>query len=285
MHLVRKKSAGFLFLSVFTLAMDIKSMPLRFRKVRLTRDVSYWTHRDVWYLPYIWLEERDVGQLPLPFVSFSVHCDSPVGTVCDDEDAKTNIIALPPRQEELALDSDLRKDLKRIAKLNADVTFREGRPGDLEAASAWFVAQFKESKRDMRQRMDLYLKEARWTAAFVGEELLGVHLTMEDGEQVYYLGCWWNREHKRRCIPTFLLHRDILDTISRGKRSYDLGIGDESYKKQWPIIERQSKLIAVVDEKTRQALGLSPQEVRLVEPAMAKELLAVPLTGAFSGGH
>lgn len=248
--------------------MDFRSTRFEFRRVRLDRTHGYWGFRDDWFVPYVWLDERDIPRLPLPFVTFSLHYDCPVGRILDDPEMRTNIIPLPESPEALALSSDLRKDIRRIARINADLTFRDNIPGDLEAASGWFAEQFRESKRDLGRRLSLYLAQARWTAALIAGKPVAVHISFEDAGTAYYLGCWWDRSHRQRSIPTFLLHRDILAAIARGKRFYDLGIGDEPYKKKWPVVEKRSKYLARVDEETRKALDLSPEEVELV-PASA----------------
>lgn len=247
--------------------MDIKKIPLEFMKVRIGLKGYYWTHKYTWLFPYVWLNEEDVPKLPAPFAVFGIHYDCPVGRPGPDDEAITNIIVLPEKREELVLKPDLRKDLKRIGKLNQDVTFRENNYEDLECASAWFVAQFKESKRDLGTRLLIYKREARWTAAFAGDELIAVHIMMDDddGTAVHYLGCWWNREHRHRCAPTFLLHQDILRAIDKARKFYDLGIGDEPYKKKWPVIEKMTKYYARVDEGTMRALGFEPHEVELVD--------------------
>ncbi len=247
--------------------MDLKNIPLEFMKVRGNAKCAYWTHKYMWYYPYIWLNEEDIPRLPVPFVAFDIHYDCPLGRPGHDSEAITNIIALPEKREGLLLKPDLRKDLKRIARLNQDLIFRENRYEDLERASAWFVARFKESHRMLKRRLEIYGKDARWTAAFAGDDLIAVHIAMDDDDRktTYYLGCWWNREHKHRCVPTFLLHQDILKAIDFGRRFYDLGIGDEPYKKKWPVVEKMSKCYAWVDADTIRALGLKPGEVELVE--------------------
>lgn len=247
--------------------MDLKTIPLEFMKVRRNAKCTYWTHKYVWHFPYIWLKEEDIPRLPVPSLLFDIHYDCPVGRLSHNDEAMTNIIVLPEKREGLLLKPDLRKDLKRIAKLNQDLTFRENHYGDLERASAWFVARFKESKRELKGRLEIYKKDARWTAAFAGDDLIAVHIAMDDdsGETVYYMGCWWDKEHKRRCVPTYLLHQDILKAIDNGRKSYDLGIGDEPYKKKWPVIEKMSRYYARVDAETMRALELKPDEVELVE--------------------
>ncbi len=244
--------------------MDFRSTRFEFRRVRLDRTHGYWGFRDDWFVPYVWLEERDIPRLPLPFVTFSLHYDCPVGRILDDPEMRTNIIPLPESPDALALSSDFRKDLRRIAKLNADLAFREDVPEDLTLAAGWFAQQFRESKRDLGRRLSLYLAQARWTAALIAGKPAAVHIAAEDAGTVYYLGCWWDRSFRQRSIPTFLLHRDILRAVGRGKRFYDLGIGDEPYKKKWPVVEKRTKYYARVDDETRKALDFSPDEVELV---------------------
>src|SRR3989338_3969768 len=144
------------------LAMDFRSTQFEFRRVRLDRTHGYWGFKDDWFVPYVWLEERDIPRLPLPFATFSLHYDSPVGRVSADPEMLTNIIPLPDAPGALALQSDLRKDLRRVTRLNSDLTFRENVPEDLEAACTWFAEQFHECKRDLGRRLSLYLAQARW---------------------------------------------------------------------------------------------------------------------------
>lgn len=247
--------------------MDLKNIPLEFMKMGGETDGTYWIHKYAWYYPYIWLKEEDLPRLPVPFVGFDIHYDCPVGRPGHDGEAITNIVILPEKREGLMLRPDLRKDLKRIAKLNQNLTFRENNYGDLERASAWFVSRFEESEPELVGRLEVYKKDARWTAAFAGDDLIAVHIAMDDddGKTAYYIGCWWDRKHKHRCVPTFLLHQDILKAIDSGRKFYDLGIGDEPYKKKWPIIEKMSRYYAMADAETPCALGTKPHEAEPIE--------------------
>ena len=260
--------------------MDFRSTQFEFRRVRLDRTHGYWGFKDDWFVPYVWLEERDIPRLPLPFATFSLHYDSPVGRVSADPEMLTNIIPLPDAPGALALQSDLRKDLRRVTRLNSDLTFRENVPENLEAACTWFAEQFHECKRDLGRRLSLYLTQARWTAAHLHGKLVAVHIAAEDAGSMYYLGCWWDRSYRQRSIPIFLLHRDILAAIGRGKRFYDLGIGNEPYKKKWPVVEKRTKYYARVDDETRKALDLSPEEVELVGRSELTKRLRRPSRGA-----
>src|SRR3989338_4568209 len=84
--------------------------------------VSCWTWRDMDFLPYAWLEQSDLPTLPLPFYVEDIHPDCGIGFESEGEERKTNEIILPRSFDELKLDKDLRKDLRRIEKKNAATT-------------------------------------------------------------------------------------------------------------------------------------------------------------------
>ena len=79
---------------------------------------------------------------------------------------------------------------------------------------------------------------------------------MQEKDCIYYFGCWWNRKYKNRCVPIFLLKKDIEDAIKRGVKYYDLEIGDESYKKKWGVIEKPTKYYAVLSKELAYYLGV-----------------------------
>ena len=224
----------------------------------------YWNWRDVHFLPYLWLEKKDIPALPTPFFVWDMHPDSPVGFESDAADALTNIIALAQSFDALGMDADLRKDLRRLERKNESVALVENEKGCLRKSAEWFLEFWKEEKADFERRLSLWEKHARTLSAYAGEELLGVHICLDgfggDAGTTYYLGCWWNRKHKSRSIATFLLAKDIANAIRAGKKFYDLGVGDEPYKKQWGVIERKSKYFAKMPAKLAGELGLKKFE-------------------------
>lgn len=228
---------------------------MEFEKIHVGRDY-YWAWRDIDFLPYGWLDERELETLPLPIYAQDLHPDCPVGVPCGGEETKTNEIRLPATFGQLNLDPDLRTDLRRVERKNAGVQVVEGEKGALEKASPWFLQFWGEKPDDFRRRMELW-KGASTLSAYEGEELLGVHIAFHSGNSVYYLGCWWDRNHKNRSIPTFLLSRDIERAISLSKSGYDLGIGSEPYKKQWGVTERQVKYYARMPARLAEKLGIS----------------------------
>lgn len=218
-------------------------MRMDFQKIVLLSGAFYWTWRDVDFLPYAWLEEKNLESLPRPFYLQDLHPDCPVGFHCEGEESKTNEIILPGSFEQLSIHKDLLKDLRRIEKKNAETRLVRNEKGALQKASSWFVEQFGEEPGDFKRRMQVW-RHASTLSAYAGGELIAVHITLPVNNIVYYLGCWWNREYKTASPPTFLLKKDIEQAIVDGVGIYDLGIGGEPYKKPWGVVRRQTKYYA-----------------------------------------
>jgi hypothetical protein len=215
-------------------------MKLEFHKITFRPGAYYWAWLDVDYLPYARLEEKDLKALPYPVYIPSIHPDCPIGTPCTGPDTKTNELHLTKTFEELPLHADLRKDLRRVEKKNAQTIIIENEKDALLKSHKWFLEQFAEEEEDFRRRLHVW-KNARTLSAYTKDELLAVHITLPTENTVYYLGCWWNRNHKTNSPATYLLKKDIENAIKNGITVYDLGIGSEPYKKQWGVTERNTK--------------------------------------------
>ncbi len=230
-------------------------MRMEFEKILLGPDVFYWTWKDVDYLPYAWLEESDLKHLPHPFYVHDIHPDCPVGFRTEGEESRTNEIPLPHSFDQLRLSPDLRKDLRRVEKKNADTRIVSNEKHALEKSSKWFLELWNEGPEDFKRRLHVW-KKALTLSAYSGEKLLGVHISLPGENGLYYLGCWWDRSSKGLSIPTFLLKKDVERAISMNLSFYDLGIGDEPYKKQWGVVERQTKYYAAMNLPLAKKLGL-----------------------------
>ncbi len=228
---------------------------IEFEKVLVEHGAFYWTWRDVDFLPYAWLEEGDLAKLPHPFYLCDIHPDSPVGFPCEGEESKTNEIILPRSFGELRLTADLRKDLRRVEKKNSSTRIVPNEGKALEKAGKWFLGLWDEKPADFERRMLLW-KDAFTLSAYSGGKLLGVHISLPAQNGLHYLGCWWDRSCKSLSVPTFLLKKDVERAISLGLSFYDLGIGGEPYKKQWGVLERQTKYYAAMQKPLAQKLGL-----------------------------
>lgn len=218
----------------------------------------YWTWRDLPFLPYAWLDQKELNTLPQPFYLSEIHPDCSVGWEMTEDDEYTNIIPLPKRFEDLKIDSDLRKDLRRIEKKNSDITIILNEKNALEKSKLWFMELWKEEKNDFARRLSLWKKKCYTLSAYAGKELLGVHLAMKDEKKktVYYFGCWWNRDHRSRSLPTFLLKTDIERALTDGMKYYDLEVGDEPYKRQWGVIRKPTKYYAVLSKEMAEYLEI-----------------------------
>ena len=104
--------------------------------------------------------------------------------------------------------------------------------------------------------MEIWKEHCETVSAYLGDELIAVHITMKKEDTVYYCGCWWNREYKSLSTPTFLLEQDIKNAIKDGMKYYDLGIGDEPYKKKWGVIEKPTKYYAILTKEIADYLGI-----------------------------
>ncbi|MBU1939147.1 GNAT family N-acetyltransferase, partial [Candidatus Micrarchaeota archaeon] len=206
-------------------------------KIFIGKGAFFWTWRDLPFMPYAWLEKKDLETLPRPFFLEEIDPKCRIGFESEGDEAATNIIKLPKSFERLNLKPDLRKDLRRIEKKNADTRIVFNEENALEKSRHWFLELWGEEKGDFERRLFLWKEKAYTLSLYCGEELLGVHIAMEEKGSIYYLGCWWNRKHKNRSVPTYLLKKDIERAIQNGKKYYDLEVGNENYKKNWGVIE------------------------------------------------
>ncbi len=229
---------------------------MEFEKVFLRDSTTlfYWTWRDWAFMPYGWLEEKDLKNLPLPFYLYEIHPDCRIGFESEEPDEVTNIIALGKNFDELKIDPDLKKDLRRIDRKNIATEIQFNELNALEKSKQWFLELWNEEPKDFSRRLELWKKKAYTLSAYYEGKLLGTHIAMEENDTVHYLGCWWNRDFKNFSIPTFLLKKDVEIAIRNGKKFYDLGIGDEPYKKQWGVIERKTKYYAVLTKEIAEKL-------------------------------
>src|SRR3990167_4677607 len=224
---------------------------MEFEKVIIDKKLFYWTWRDLPFLPYSWLDEKDLKKLPKPFFLSEIHPDCNIGTESKHEDELTNIIELPDRFDKLNLDNDLRKDLKRVEKKNEEIKLVYNEKDALDKSKKWFLELWKEDKRDFQRRLKIWKEKCYTISAYLGKELIAVHIAMKNEEEktIFYLGCWWNRKHKSLSTPTFLLKKDIEKAISDGFKYYDLEVGDQLYKKKWGVIQKPSKYYAVLTKE------------------------------------
>lgn len=222
---------------------------MEFEKIIINKKLFYYTWRDLPYLPYSWLEEKDLKNLPKPFFLSEIHPDCPIGFISKEKDELTNIIDLPDSFDKLKIDNDLRKDLKRIKKKNADVKLIYNDKDAFDKSKKWFLELWKENKKDFQRRMELWKERCYTISAYLGKELIAVHIAMREKDTIFYLGCWWNREYKPLSTPIFLLKKDIENAIADGVKYYDLEIGDQSYKKEWGVIEKPTKYYAILTKE------------------------------------
>ncbi len=216
----------------------------------------YWTLRDVWFLPYAWLDKKDLKNLPKPFYVIELHPDCAVGFVSKDKQSFTNIIKLPDSFDKIKIDKDLRKDLRRVEKKNTDLKLVWNEKSALDKSKKWYLELWKENKKDYERRLQLWKEKCYTISAYLNNELIAVHIAMEEKDAVYYFGCWWNRKYKTQSVPTFLLKKDIERAIAKGLKYYDLEVGDESYKKKWGVIEKPTKYYAVLTKEIAKRLGI-----------------------------
>lgn len=219
-------------------------------------ELFYWTWRDLPFLPYACLEGVDLEKLPKPFFLSEIHPDCPIGFETKNKDEYTNIIELPKSFDELKMDNNLRKDLRRIEKKNADLKIVFNEKDALDKGKKWFLELWKENKKDFNRRLELWRQKCYTLSAYLNGELIAVHIAMKEKDIVYYFGCWWNRKYKNRSISIFLLKKDIENSIKNGIKYYDLEVGDEPYKKKWGVIEKPTKYYAVMPKKLAEKLGI-----------------------------
>jgi len=209
---------------------------LEFQKVEKD-EFSYWVWLDEDYLPYINPTEEDIKNAPKPLLLRDINPNSKIGFETQDPESYSNTITLKNSFEELDIDSDLRKDLKRIEKKNEQIKIIANEPDALEKSKHWFIQQWDEPLDELERRLFVWKSKVYTVSAYLNEELIAVHIALEDNDTIHYLGCWWNREYKNLSTPTFLLKKDIENAIKTGKKKYDLGVGLEPYKKKWGVIE------------------------------------------------
>ncbi len=230
---------------------------MKFVKVSIKgTKLFYWTWKDFPFLPYAWLDEKDLKNLPTPFFLPELHPDCPVGFETKEKDEYTNIIELSNSFDKIKIDNSLRKDLRRIEKKNSDLRIIPNEKSALEKSKKWFLELWKEPQKEFKRRLELWKRICYTISAYLGKELIAVHIAMEEKETVYYFGCWWNRKYKNRSIPTFLLKKDIERAIKKGMKYYDLEVGDEAYKKKWGVIEKPTKYYAILTKETAKKLRI-----------------------------
>jgi hypothetical protein len=221
----------------------------RFEIVNSTLD--YWTLSDSWFFPCTRLTAKETLSLPTPFFVYGLPPDNKIGSFTKDLDEFTNKIPLKGSFDELDIDNDLRKDLKRIEKKNLNCRLIFNKKDDLDTASRWFLNLWDdETPEHFARRKELYLKNCNFISLYNGDELIAFHISWDYKDLIFYCGCWWNRAYKNQCPATFLLKKDIERAISLGKRFYDLGLGDEAYKKRWHPISVPTKYYAKMDKET-----------------------------------
>ena len=229
---------------------------MEFEKVKINKKFFYWTWKDLPYLPYAWLDKKDLKNLPTPFILTEIHPDCPVGFETQEKDEFTNIIKLPDSFDKLKLNNDLRKDLKRVEKKNADIKIFYNEKDALDKSKKWFLEFLKENRKDFQRRLELWKEKCYTLSAYLGEELIAVHIAMKEKDTIFYLGCWWNRKYKSLSTPTFLLKKDIERAIKDKIKFYDLEIGDQLYKKKWGVIEKPTKYYAVLTKELADYIGM-----------------------------
>lgn len=214
----------------------------------------YWTWKDLPFLPYAWLEKKDLKNLPKPFLLIEIHPDCPVGFESKDKESYTNIIELPDSFDKIKMDSNLRKDLRRVEKKNSDLKIVINEKDALDKSKKWFLELWKENKKVFKRRLELWKQRCYTSSAYLKKELIAVHIAMQEKDTVYYFGCWWNRKYKNRSVPTFLLKKDIEKSIKKRMKYYDLEVGDDPYKKKWGVIEKSTKYYAILTKEMAEKL-------------------------------
>jgi len=229
---------------------------MEFEKVKINRNLFYYTWRDLPFLPYAWLEQKDLKTLPTPFLLTEIYPDCPIGFESKEKDELTNIIELQDSFDKLQIDNDLRKDLKRVEKKNANVKIIYNEKDALDKSKKWFLELWKEDKEDFQRRLKLWKEKCYTISAYIKKELIAVHIAMKEKDTVFYFGCWWNRKYSSLSTPTFLLKKDIEKAIREKVKYYDLEIGDQPYKKKWGVIEKPTKYYAILTKELADYLGI-----------------------------
>lgn len=229
---------------------------MEFEKIKIDKKLFYWTWRDLPFLPYAWLEEKDLKSLPTPFLLNEIHPDCYIGFETEEKEDFTNIIKLTDSFDKLNLDKNLRKDLKRIEKKNADVKIIYNEKDALDKSKKWFLELWKEDKKYFQRRLKLWKEKCYTISAYLDGELIAVHIAMKEKNTIFYFGCWWNRKYSSLSVPTFLLKKDIEKAINDKIKYYDLEIGDEPYKKKWGVIEKPTKYYAILTKELADNLGI-----------------------------
>ena len=116
---------------------------MEFQKVEKD-EFSYWVWLDEDYLPYINPTEEDIKNAPKPLLLRDINPNSKIGFETQDPESYSNTITLKNSFEELDIDSDLRKDLKRIEKKNEQIKIIANEPDALEKSKHWFIQQWDE---------------------------------------------------------------------------------------------------------------------------------------------
>ena len=229
---------------------------MEFEKVKVNKKLFYWTWKDLDFLPYAWLEKKELKTLPTPFLLTEIHPDCPIGFKTEEKEWFTNIIKLPDKFDELKLDNSLRKDLKRVEKKNEEIKLIYNEKDALDKSKKWFLEFWKEDKEDFQRRLKLWKEKCYTLSAYLNNELIAVHIAMEEKDTIFYLGCWWNRKYSPLSVPTFLLKKDIEKAIENKIKYYDLEVGEEPYKKKWGVIEKPTKYYAILTKELADNLGI-----------------------------
>jgi hypothetical protein len=218
---------------------------------------GYWTLRGQFAEPELRLTKEEAAKVPVPFYVYDLEPDSEVGVFTEDIDEFTNVIPLPDSFDELDIDQDFRKDLRRVEKKNAELRLAQGTKDELVYASKWFLELCPdETEDDFRIRVEDWGRNCRLVSAFLGDELIAVHIAWDKDDTVHYCGCWWNRAYRNMSPAVFLLKKDIEKAIADGKKFYDLGIGDEKYKQEWRPKHTPTKYYAKMSKEVAEELEI-----------------------------
>jgi len=143
-----------------------------------------------------------------------------------------------------------------FSTVNADVKIVYNEFDALDKSKHWFLENWKENKRDFQRRLKLWKEKCYTISAYLGDELIAVHIAMREENTVFYLGCWWNKKYKPLSTPIFLLKKDIENAIINKMHYYDLEIGDQPYKKKWGVVEKPTKYYAILSKEQAEYLEI-----------------------------